>query len=107
MSAGNNAFTAGATVNVVTANGTSTPTALTVINPSRSRQILVTNSGATPLVAFIKFGTSTVSGASASADTPILPSSAQIFTVDATTTHVSVVSTGTTGILYFTTGDGS
>ena len=106
MSLANNAFTPGATVNVATVNGTATALALPTISPTRSRQILVTNGGATPLLAFIKFGTSLVS-ASASTDTPILPSSAQIFTVDASVTHVSVASTGTTGVLYFTTGDGT
>jgi len=105
MSAGNNAFSPGATVSVATVNGTATSLALTALTPTRSRQILVTSGGATPVMSFIKFGTSSAVSA-ATTDTPILPASAQLFTVSADTTHVSVAAGATTGIIYFTTGDG-
>lgn len=67
------------------------------------RQVMITLAGTNPAIAFIKFGSSSVT-ASATADTPVLPNTQVIFSVPAGATHVAVV--GTAGTIYITAGNG-
>lgn len=69
---------------------------------TQGNQIMVTSASGNS-IAFIKFGSSSVTAALT--DTPILPGTVQVFTVqDSMTTVAAIGTTGTT--LYFTSGDG-
>jgi len=93
-----NPFTPGATVSRAV-TGSSASVAL---GAGGGLQVMVT-SAAGNTIAFIKFGTSSVTAAVT--DTPILPGTVQVFTIATTVTHVAAIGTTAT-TLYFTTGDG-
>ena len=92
-----NPFTPGATVSR-TVSGASANVAL---NNAGAMQVMVTSLAANE-IAFIKPGTSAITAALT--DTPILPGTVQVFTVPPGTTHMAAI--GTSGTLYFTSGDG-
>ena len=55
-------------------------------------------------IAFVKFGTSAVTAAVT--DLPILPGTAEIFSVPRDATHVAAITSTSTATLYVTSGDG-
>lgn len=93
-----NPFSPGATVSR-SVTGT---TARVALPTSYGNQIMVTSASGNS-IAFIKFGDATIEAAVT--DTPILPGTVQVFTVQPSMTNVAAI--GTTGTtLYFTSGDG-
>jgi hypothetical protein len=90
-------FSPGGTVTLVS-GGASTNVAL----PATAGDNLMITSPAGGAVAFFKTGNSTVV-ASVASDTPILPDTAQMFTIPPDHTHVAAIGVAT---LYFTVGDG-
>lgn len=97
------AFTPGATVTLaVVAASISGALGL----PSGNRQVLITSpAGGTQVTVFIRFGNSAV--VATAADTPILPGTAQIFSIGSSVTHIAAFGSaaGPTA-LYATTGHG-
>lgn len=69
--------------------------------------------GATGAIRLANIGTQVVfwkqdtGGASASADVPLLPNSAELFSVPPATTKISVIAAGTGSTLYVTPGVGN
>jgi hypothetical protein len=100
---GNNAFTPDL-AGTVAAAGVTTTTAF-ALPFTAEQQVLVTALPGNTTVAFIRFGISTVTATTA-VDVPILPGSAQLFSVGPAATHVAVVS-ASAATLYFTCGHGS
>jgi len=105
MPAAMNPFTPGATATLSATTSSS--------NAALSNQAAAQNVGgqqcriAAPAggsIAFIKFGTSSVTAAVT--DTPILPGSVEMFTIPANATHVAVITGTSTQTLYVTTGYG-
>lgn len=79
-----------------------------VASPITEYQVDVLNSGATPLAVAVCFGTNPV--AVFPTTTPgayvLAAGERRTFTVPSGTTKAAVISTGTTGTVYFTTGHG-
>lgn len=65
--------------------------------------VRVYNSGT--VVAFVNFGTSTVTAAVASG-MPIAPGAVEMFTLPQSVTHAAAITAAGTPVLYFTTGQG-
>lgn len=96
-------FTPGpAATKTLSANTTSSRVALHGVGNGAT--VRVTNNGGD--VAFIEFGDSTVA-ATVAASMPILPGSAEMFSVPGAFTHVAAITAAGTAPLYFTTGQGS
>lgn len=105
---GNNAFAPGGTKALAATGNTSVRIALPV---AAEQQILVTLPAAASEVAFIAFGDSTVTAtvpSSTAGSLPILPGSAQLFSVGAAATHFAQIVAGAgTSTIYITCGHGS
>lgn len=96
-------FTPGPTV-TGSSNNASTAAIALGAPVGQDKQVLVT-SPAGGALGFIVFGDSAVADASASNGTPILPGTAQIFTLGAAATHFKFFAATTTAV-YCTTGSG-
>jgi len=79
-------FTPGPTTSASSSGSASAATALPCVGQQAR---IVSASGGTQVLAFIKFGDSTV--AATTSDTPIIPGSDQIFTPPSVATHFSVI----------------
>jgi hypothetical protein len=91
------------TVNATSGAGSSSA-AVAMTKVANNRQVLVTSaSGGTQGTAFIRFGASTVQADAT--DMPILPGTAQIFTLGAGQTHFAVFAAAATQV-YVTSGNG-
>jgi len=73
-------------------------------NPNNLRQVRVLN--ASTSFAYVNFGGSGLDAATVAASMPILPQSAEVFTVDPSVTTVSVILNTGTGNVIFTRGEG-
>ncbi len=91
------------TVNATSGAGVSSA-AVALTKTAANKQVLITSeSGGTQAKAFIAFGGASVSAAAT--DTPILPGTAQVFTLGSGQTHFAVFSAAVTQV-YATTGNG-
>lgn len=98
MASTQNPFTPAGTV-TISVSSSNVTTAL-----SKATNAVMISAPAGGAVAFIKFGTSSVTAAVT--DTPILPGSVQTFSVAPQVTHVGAITASSTQTLYATSGEG-
>lgn len=96
-------FAIGGRTDTITAGTTTGNVAIRDIAGNRQVTVTAPSGGA---VAFIKFGTSIAVAAVVADDTPVLPGTVQVFTVPVGTTYAAAITAASTGILYFTPGNG-